>query len=128
MPTLTLNLPSPFANFFETSPNYSKLRIFGCLCYPWLHPYSSHKLLDARSKPCVFLGYSLTQSAYLYFHPSISRTYVSGHVKFVESVFPFQTNSTHFPRPQLDIVSTWIPQPINVPLPIATLPLDATPG
>lgn len=36
---------------------------FGCLCYPWLRPYA-HKLAQ-RSLSCVFLGYSLIQSAYL---------------------------------------------------------------
>ena len=132
MPTPTLNLSSPFAKFFGTSPNYSKLRIFGCLCYPWLRPYSSHKL-DARSKPCVFLGYSLTQSAYLCFHPPTSRTYVSRHVKFVESVFPFPKASTPSSPTQPDLMSTWIPQPLHVPLPAAasspaTSPSDVTPS
>lgn len=69
MPTPTLNLSSPFEKIFGTPLNYSKLRTFGCLCYPWLRPYSSHKL-DVRSKPCVFLGYFLTQCAYLCFHRS----------------------------------------------------------
>ena len=34
MPTPTLHLSSPYENIFETTPNYSKLKIFGCLCYP----------------------------------------------------------------------------------------------
>ena len=59
MPTPTLQFSSPYEQIFATAPNYSKLKIFGCLCYPWLRPYSAHKL-DTRSKPCVFIGYSLT--------------------------------------------------------------------
>ena len=92
MPTPILNLSSPYENIFGSPPNYSKLRIFSCLCYPWLRSYSSHKL-ESRSKPCIFLGYSLTQSAYLCYHPPTSRMYVSRHVKFVESVFPSLTLS-----------------------------------
>ena len=64
-------ITSPYENIFSTAPNYSKLKIFGCLCYPWLRPYTIHKL-DTRSKPCIFLGYSLTQNAYYYLDPTIS--------------------------------------------------------
>ena len=59
MPTPTLHLSSSFDKLFESPPNYTKFRVFGCLCYSWLHPYSQHKL-DSRSTPSVFLGYSST--------------------------------------------------------------------
>jgi len=59
MSTTTLQNLSPYAVIFQHSPNYEKLRSFGCLCYPWLRPYTAHKL-DPQSKPCIFLGYSLT--------------------------------------------------------------------
>nr|CAN80558.1 hypothetical protein VITISV_023041 [Vitis vinifera] len=60
MPTPTLHLSSPFDKLFESPSNYTKLQVFGCLCYPWLCPYSQHKL-DSRSTLCVFLGYFSTQ-------------------------------------------------------------------
>ncbi|CAF2200969.1 unnamed protein product, partial [Brassica napus] len=63
--------------------------IFGCLCFPWTKPYTSHKL-DARSSPCVFLGYSTTQSAYYCLDRKTSRIYTSRHVVFHEYVFPFE--------------------------------------
>lgn len=59
MPTPTLNMSSPYESIFHKSPNFSKLKVFGCLCYPWLSPYTYHKL-DSKSQPCVFLGYSLS--------------------------------------------------------------------
>ena len=127
MPTPTFHLLSPYEKIFGKSPNYSKFKIFSCLCYPWLHLYSVHKL-DARSKPCVFLGYSFTQSAYLCYHPSTSRTYVSRHVKFVESVFPFHTLSSSSPCPQHDTISTWIPPPILVQDSPSSLPPNVTPS
>ena len=88
MPTPTLEKKSPFQLLFNTAPNYTKLRTFGCLCYPWLRPYGEHKF-SSKSTPCVFLGYSLTQSAFLCLDIPNDRIYTSRHVLFHESIFPF---------------------------------------
>lgn len=64
LPTPVLDMDSPFHKLFGTQPNYLKIRVFGCLCFPWLGPYTSNKMED-RSTPCVFMGYSQTQSGYL---------------------------------------------------------------
>ena len=90
LPTPVLSTQSPFQKLFGRSPNYSNFRIFGCACFPWLRPYNNHKL-DDRSLQCVFLGYSLTQSAYYCLHIPSGRIYVSRHVQFDESSFPFST-------------------------------------
>ena len=121
MPTPILNLSSLYEIFFTTTLNYSKLKIFGCLCYPWLRPYTTHKL-HTRSKPCVFLGYSLTQSAYYCLDPSTSKIYVSRHVKFVEFVFPFRHISAPSSYPPSDSIATWLPPPLRIPnLPLVPL-------
>nr|DAD45035.1 TPA_asm: hypothetical protein HUJ06_003265 [Nelumbo nucifera] len=112
MPTPTLNLSSPFETIFGSPPNYTKLRVFGCLCYPWLRPYSQHKL-DSRSTPCVFLGYSLTQGAYVCHDLSTSKTYISRHVKFIEQSFPIASHQSHLPRPTQDDLSQWLP-PVTI--------------
>lgn len=112
MPTPTLkSFISIRGNFWYCTELFetSDFRLF---MVPWLCSYSSYKL-DPRSKPCVFLGYSLTQSAYLCYHPPTSRIFISRHVKFVKSIFPFLTFSTQSPRPQPNTISTWIPPPIN---------------
>ena len=85
-------MTSPFSKLFGTSPNYDKLKIFGCLCFPWFRPYNNHKI-ENRSTPCVFLGYSTTQSAYLCLQQSSGRIYVSRHVQFDEQVYPFLQSS-----------------------------------
>ena len=126
MPTTSLNLSSPFELIFKTTPNYSKLKSFGCLCYPWIRPYSSHKL-DPKSKPCVFLGYSLSQHAYLCFEPSTSKTFVSRHVQFVESVFPYTHLHSTLPRPNSTTAVSWLPPVITVSVPLPSQLSSYTP-
>lgn len=88
MPNQTISMESPYQKLFQDSPNYEKLRIFGCLCFPWLRPYTTHKL-EERSKRCIFLGYSTTQSAYFCLDFQTGRLYASRHVVFDETCFPF---------------------------------------
>lgn len=88
MPTVALSNQSAFSTLFKKEPNYKKLRSFGCLCYPWLKPYANNKL-QPKSKPCIFVGYSPSQSAYYCMDKTTHRIYVSRHVRFIESVFPF---------------------------------------
>lgn len=57
MPTPIINNLSHFQKLFAKAPNYDKLQPFGCLCFPWLKPYTSTKL-QPKSASCVFLGYS----------------------------------------------------------------------
>ena len=113
LPSPVLNNSSPYAKLFNQPPNYLKLCVFGCLCYPWLRPYDKTKL-DDRSSPCVFIGYSLTQSANLCLEPVTGRIYTSRHVQFVEDSFPYcnpQPKSPSTVKPQT-------PEPIH-PYPIA---------
>ena len=94
LPTPVLKLESPFEKLFGLAPNYEKLCIFGCLCFPWLMPYNKHKLED-RSTKCVFLRYSINQSAYMCLLITTDCLYVSRHVQFREESFPFQALSSH---------------------------------
>ena len=105
-PTPNLQMSTPYHKLFRTPPNYSKLCVFGCLCYPWLRLYLLHKLAP-QSTPRVFLSYSLTQSAYIYFDPSTTRTYHSHHVCFIESIFPLSVVNPYLPRSNEPTVSTW---------------------
>lgn len=107
MPTEVLNGFSPYPKLFQQSPNYLKLRVFGCLCYPWIRPYNTNKL-ESRSTTCVFLGYSLTQSAYLCFEVATGRVYTSRHVQFVENSFPFASK-----QPATSITEPQQPSPVT---------------
>ena len=94
MPKVGLSLGSSFEELFHTVTDPSKLYVFNCLCFPWLRPYSSHKL-DPKSSMCViFFSYSLTQSVFLCFDPTLKKIFMSDHVKLVENVFPFSSLPT----------------------------------
>lgn len=110
-------MKSSFEKLFNSQPNYSKLKVFGCLCYPWLRPYGSHKL-DSRSQPCIFLGYSSTQSAYQCYDPISKKIFISRHVNFIETLFPFSHQSTTLSRPTVTTFHEWTN--INPPMHIST--------
>lgn len=128
MPTPTLSLQSPFSKLFGSNPNYDKLRSFGCLCYPWLRTYISHKL-DPRSKSCIFVGYYLTQSAYYYLDSTSNTIYVSRHVKFVENSFPFAQYKDSSPPPTSPDIAAWcdVSLPLLTPFPIPPTAAAAIP-
>ncbi|KAK0597490.1 hypothetical protein LWI29_025849 [Acer saccharum] len=118
MPTPSLNMVSPFEKIFCVSPTYAKLRVFGCLCYPWIRPYNNHKL-EPRSRACLFIGYSLSQSAYHCLDLGTDRIFVSRHVTFVESVFPYSTLHCQLPRSTNETQTSWLPDhPSLVSVPI----------
>ena len=68
MPTSTLNNKSIFEKLFKQLPNYLKIKQFDCLGYPSTRPYNKHKL-EPKATPCIFMGYSLFENAYLCLEP-----------------------------------------------------------
>jgi hypothetical protein len=67
-------------------PDYSSLRVFGCLCYT--ASTMSHKLAP-WSSACVFLRYSSHHKGYRCIDLSTQHILISLHVVFDESTFPF---------------------------------------
>jgi histone deacetylase 1/2 len=63
LPSLIIQMKSPFEMLFHKLSAYDLFKCFGCLCYPQLHPYNKHKM-DFRSKPCIFIGYSASHKGY----------------------------------------------------------------
>ena len=67
LPTVGLHNLSPFEVLFGHLPNYNSVKVFGCVCYPYLITYNPHKL-HSRTFPCLFLGYSSCHKGYKCFH------------------------------------------------------------
>jgi hypothetical protein len=95
---------SPWELLFKLRPSYAQLRTFGCLCYPLLRPFNTHKL-QPRSIECIFLGYPTNAKGYLCYDPIGHKYYTSRHVIFTESVFPFKQQSS---IPSTSIPPTWL--------------------
>lgn len=91
--TLVRGLSSPLQKLFQTEPNYLKLKTIGSPCLPWLKPYNSHEF-QPKSLPCIFVGYSDSQSTYLLLQLDTNKLYVSRYVTSVEDIFPFQNSPT----------------------------------
>jgi hypothetical protein len=118
MPTSTLNNKTPFELLFHQNPNYMKLKQFGCLCYPLTRPYNTRKL-QTKVVSCVFVGYSLTQNAYLCLDLLSKKVNHSRHVLFDETIFPMaQTNtcSSAKSQPVTSALGSSHPVAINLPL------------
>ena len=100
LPSSKLNHLSPFEKLYHQPPDYTLLKVFGCTCYPWLRPYHSHKL-GPRSTPCVFLSYHPSFKGYRCLDPSLGKVYISRHVQFDETSFPFAHTTSTSTSPSL---------------------------
>ena len=83
LPTPILHHTTPFQKLFDHLPQCHDLKIFGCLCYPWLRPYTSNKL-EPHSKKCIFMGYSKLHKGFYCFDLSSQKFVISRHVMFHE--------------------------------------------
>ncbi|KAM1789190.1 hypothetical protein ACFX11_039377 [Malus domestica] len=125
MPISVLGNKSPFELLFGHLPVISHLRIFGCACYPLLKPYNDTKL-QAKTTKCLFLGYATKYKGYICYEVSKQRIYISRHVVFDESQFPYTNLLVHTTPSSLTscIPSSQLPAPVisndNVVLPIPT--------
>ena len=93
IPTPILHSTSPFEVFYGKVPFYYMLCNFGCLCFPYLHNYANNKL-SPKSIPCVFVGYSTLHKRFRCLDHHTQCMYISRHVVFDETVFPFATSSS----------------------------------
>lgn len=98
MSSKVISNTSPFEKLFHKKPDYSALRVFGCLCFLFTRRYNKHKL-QFRSIKATFLGYSSSHKRYKALLPDgkliITRDIV---FDFDESVSLFKMLLLHSPK------------------------------
>lgn len=104
LPTSPLGM-SPLEKLYNHVLDFSSLKIFGCSCFPFLHPFSRNKL-DFQSKRCVFLGYINSHCGFKCLDTSTGKVFVSKHVVFDEGSFPFTNSNTSPPQPPSNSYTT----------------------
>lgn len=88
MPTTLLQYKSPFELLFGKPPQYSHLKVFGCLGYMSTTKQGRDKH-QSRAIPCVFLGYPHGKKGYRVMSIADRKFFVSRDVVFHENIFPF---------------------------------------
>lgn len=89
LPSSVLAWKTPYEVLFGKTPDYSHMRVLGCLCY------SAQKVGDkfeSRARKCVFLGYPFGQKGYKLYDLATNKVILSRDVVFCETVFSFKVN------------------------------------
>ena len=105
LPSSVLNWTAPFEILYKQSPDYSMLKVFGCLCYA--HTRTKDKFMP-RAARCVFLGYSFGQKGYKVYDLTTHKCFVTRDVLFKEDIFPFKPTSTAIPSPHTSTTTSLI--------------------
>lgn len=81
LPRKVINYDVPVTRLLHETPDYTSLRVYGCACWPNLHPYNSRKLAF-HSTRCAFLGYSAMHKGFKCLDISTGHIYISRDVVF----------------------------------------------
>ena len=84
MPTRALEKKTPFEAWSGIKLILKNLKVFGCLCFSYI-PQVKRDKLEKKSKPGVFVGYSLVSKAYKVYQPKYRKVITSKDVQFLEA-------------------------------------------
>ncbi|GJT82442.1 ribonuclease H-like domain-containing protein [Tanacetum coccineum] len=118
LPSTAIANDIPYTRLYGKDPNYTLLRIFGCLCYPHLYP--SHKLAP-RATPSIFLGFASSHRGYRCLDLHTNKIIISRHVTFDETVFPYGS-TTPKTTSAYNFLDDTYDLHLNVPNPTLTTP------
>lgn len=88
LPSPLLQDKSPYQLLHKKKPDYSEIRVFGCLCYVSTSSKNRHKF-QPRSRPSLFLGYPAGFKGYKVIDLDTNVISVSRNIVFHEDIFPF---------------------------------------
>ncbi|CAL0299836.1 unnamed protein product [Lupinus luteus] len=115
-PTKYLSNRSPYNVLYNSLPNISNIKVFGCLCYA--STLTSHrKKLDHRSRKCIFLGLKQGVKGYILMDVNTHEIFLSRNTIFYEHIFPYKNvaeirnhpDKNVEPRPVIDKIYAFTP-------------------
>lgn len=92
LPTVVLEWRTPYELLYGRQPDYSTLKVFGCLAYATNTKPHKGKF-EARAYRCALLGFSPGQKAYKLYNMDTKQILISSDVIFYENIFPFKSMS-----------------------------------
>nr|GFB30838.1 Gag-Pol polyprotein [Tanacetum cinerariifolium] len=94
---------SPFEKLYETLPDHSSLRVFGCTCFV-LKLHVERTQLSSKSTLCVFLGYGVSQKGYRCYDPVGQKLFTSRHVDFLEHILYYSVHASLYNLIQCELL------------------------
>ena len=124
LPSKPLQNRTPYELIYKTPPAFSHLKIIGCQAYA--HDHTPDKFA-ARATPSVLLGYPTTQKGYLLYNLHTHKTFVSRHVNFNESIFPFHQQPTKTSPTSTSTITATPSDFYPIPNTPSTIPIPSEP-
>jgi hypothetical protein len=128
-PTKALKNITPKESWTKIKPNVSHFRVFGSIA--WAHiPDEKRKVLQPKSKKCIFVGYSEDVKGYRLLQTHCNEVIIRRDVKFDENLLAYEPNLTFVPslacEPNLAVVpsSAYEPSSVFVPSSVLVSSLD----
>ncbi|GJY14766.1 putative RNA-directed DNA polymerase [Tanacetum coccineum] len=91
LPSVVLSGKSPYELVYNTEPDFSHIKSFGCLCFAKV--LNNFDKFAERSKKYVFIGYYLDSKGYKLYSLDSKQVLYSRDCKFYEIVYPFKNQS-----------------------------------
>ncbi|KAL2932983.1 Retrovirus-related Pol polyprotein from transposon RE1, partial [Bienertia sinuspersici] len=93
MPLKSIDMLTPYYKMFQTHPDISNLKVFGCLCF--VSTLKTHRSkFQPRATPCVFIGYPPSKKGYKVLNLETNKIFISRDVIFHEHHLPFHFHSS----------------------------------